>query len=82
MLEKVKELLFTPTGAGLFFVGLGVLFIVGTIREWKWILDVSGERRGLRVLLYEWFGEKGLKAGAIISGISFILCGLAFILLM
>lgn len=56
----------TPTSGGLIIIALGVLLLIGAIRRWKWVFDMTGERnKGFNFLLflYDLFGDKGLRWG-------------------
>lgn len=63
-MENIKDFFsnITPIGASLLLIAFGVLLIIRAISRWKWILDISGERKrmNIRLLLYNLFGYKGL----------------------
>ncbi|MCS2715994.1 Imm17 family immunity protein [Bacteroides thetaiotaomicron] len=43
----------TPTSGGLIIIALGVLLLIGAIRRWKWVFDMTGERnKGFNFLLF------------------------------
>ena len=69
----------TPTSGGLIIIALGVLLLIGAIRRWKWVFDMTGERnKGFNFLLflYDLFGDKGLRVGVIITSVIIILGGI------
>lgn len=69
----------TPTNSGLILAAIGFLLLIGTVRRWKWALDMTGQRNGsfnILLLLYDLFGEKGLRVGVIILSIIIILGGI------
>ena len=70
----------TPTGVGLMFIGIGLLFLIGAIRRWKWVLDMTGQRSskpfGFLTLMQDFFGEDGVRIGMIIISIIIILSGI------
>ena len=54
----------TPTSGGLILIALGALVLIGAIRRWEWIFDMTGQRTGrfnFLLWLYDVFGEKGLR---------------------
>lgn len=74
----------TPTNAGLILIAIGALLIIGAIRRWKWVLDMTGQRKdkpNLLLWLYKHFGEDGLRVGIIISSIFIIIGGICIIVL-
>lgn len=36
----------TPTSGGLILIALGALVLIGAIRRWEWIFDMTGQRTG------------------------------------
>ena len=36
----------TPTSGGLILIALGALVLIGAIRRWEWIFDMTGQRNG------------------------------------
>lgn len=69
----------TPTSGGLIFIALGVLLLIGAIRRWEWVFDMTGQRnKGFNFLLflYDLFGDKGLRVGVIIISVIIILGGI------
>ena len=55
----------TPVNGGLIIITLGTLLLIGAIRRWKWIFDMTGQRdKGFNflLLLYDLFGDKGLRS--------------------
>ena len=73
----------TPTSGGVIHVALGALVLIGAIRRWEWIFDMTGQRNGrfnFLLWLYDVFGEKGLRVGLIINAI-FIMRGGIWIML-
>lgn len=75
----------TPVNGGLIIIALGTLLLIGAIRRWKWIFDMTGQRdKGFNflLLLYDLFGDKGLRVGMIITSIIFILGGIGMMVFM
>ncbi|MCP9612254.1 Imm17 family immunity protein [Coprobacter tertius] len=75
----------TSTNGGLIIIALGVLLLIGAIRRWEWVFDMTGQRnKGFNFLLflYDLFGDKGLRIGMIITSIIFILGGIGMMVFM
>lgn len=75
----------TPVNGGLIIIALGTLLLIGAIRRWKWIFDMTGQRDkefNFLLLLYDLFGDKGLRVGMIITSIIFILGGIGMMVFM
>ena len=75
----------TPVNGGLIIIALGTLLLIGAIRRWKLIFDMTGQRdKGFNflLLLYDLFGDKGLRVGMIITSIIFILGGIGMMVFM
>ena len=73
------------TNGGLIIIALGVLLLIGAIRRWEWVFDMTGQRnKGFNFLLflYDLFGDKGLRIGMIITSIIFILGGIGMMVFM
>lgn len=70
---------------GLVFVLFGLIIFIGALLRWKWVLDMTGERSdkpfGFIILMYDWFGDNGVRAGLIILSILIIFCGLVLFIL-
>ena len=74
-----------PVSSGLIINAVGALLLIGAIRRWKWIFDMTGQRdKGFNflLLLYYLFGDKGLRVGMIITSIIFILGGIGMMVFM
>ena len=75
----------TPTSGGLILIALGALVLIGAIRRWEWIFDMTGQRTGrfnFLLWLYDVFGEKGLRVGMIITAIIIMLGGIGIMIFM
>ena len=75
----------TPTSGGLILIALGALVLIGAIRRWEWIFDMTGQRTGrfnFLLWLYVVFGEKGLRVGMIINAIIIMLGGIGIMIFM
>lgn len=70
---------------GLVFVAAGVLLLVGAIRRWKWVLDMTGQKSNkpfaFLSLMHDWFGENGVRIGIMIMSVIVILCGVVLAVL-
>lgn len=71
--------------AGLFLAATGVLLLIGAIRRWKWVLDMTGQRSahpfGFLTLMQDWFGDNGVRIGMIIMSVILIICGMVLFFL-
>lgn len=71
---------------GLVFVAAGVLLLVGAIRRWKWVLDMTGQKSNkpfvFLSVMHDWFGENGVRIGIIVISVLIIICGLVMFVLM
>lgn len=75
----------TPTSGGLILIALGALVLIGAIRRWEWIFDMTGQRTGrfnFLLWLYDVFCEKGLRVGMIINAIIIMLGGIGIMIFM
>lgn len=75
----------TPVNGGLIITALGALLLICAIRRWKWVFDMTGQRNkgfNFLLLLYDLFGDKGLRIGMIITSIIFILGGIGIMVFM
>lgn len=76
----------TPTSGGLIIIGIGIIFLIGAIRRWKWALDMTGQRSakpfGFLTLMQDFFGEDGVRIGMIILSIILILGGIGIMVFM
>ena len=75
----------SPVNGGLIITVLGALLLIGAIRRWKWVFNMTGQRnKGFNylLLLYDLFGDKGLRNGMIITSIILILGGIGIMVFM
>lgn len=75
----------TPVNGGLIITALGALLLICAIRRCKWVFDMTGQRNkgfNFLLLLYDLFGDKGLRIGMIITSIIFILGGIGIMVFM
>lgn len=75
----------TSTNGGLIIIALGALLLIGAIRRWEWVFDMTGQRNkgfNFLLLLYDLFGDKGLRVGMIITSIIIILGGIGIMVFM
>lgn len=75
----------TSTNGGLIIIVLGVLLLIGAIRRWEWVFDMTGQRnKGFNslLMLYDLFGDKGLRVGIIITSVIIILGGIGMMVFM
>lgn len=71
---------------GLVIAAVGILFLVGAIRRWKWTLDMTGQRSahpfGFLTLMQDWFGDNGVRIGVMIMSVILMICGLVLFAVM
>ncbi|MFR9165931.1 MAG: immunity 17 family protein [Dysgonomonas sp.] len=66
---------------GVFFIAVGIMLIVGAVKNWNWIFgDVSPVTYDLTKLdgIINIFGRKTARVFAGIGGVILILCGIAW----
>lgn len=67
---------------GLFFILIGILFLIGAIKDWNWIFgNVSPTTYNLRKLdgIINMFGRKTGRVFAGIGGVLIIICGIVWL---
>lgn len=82
--EDISTVIFRDYG-GLLLIGLGIILLYGAIRRCKWAMDMTGQRTGRfnpLLLLYDLFGDNGLRIGLIITSIVVILSGIGLMVVM
>lgn len=64
-------------------VGVGMLFLLGTIFNWKWTWDPNGHQPlGFNAWVYRNFGEKGARINTGVIGVLIIICAITMWVLM
>lgn len=64
-------------------IGVGLLFLLGGIFNWKWTWNPDGHRpMGFNAWVYRTFGEKGARINTVIIGLIIIICGMVMWVLM
>lgn len=57
-------------------IGVGLLFLLGGIFNWKWTWDPNGHKTmGFNAWVYRTFGEKGARINTGIIGSVIMICG-------
>lgn len=57
-------------------LGVGLLFLLGGIFNWKWTWDPNGHRpMGFNAWVYRTFGEKGARINTAVIGGVIMICG-------
>lgn len=82
--KDISTVIFKDYG-GLVLIGLGIILLYGAVRRCKWAMDMTGQRTGRfnpLLLLYDLFGDKGLRIGLIIISIVLILGGVGLMVVM
>lgn len=58
----------------------GLLFLIGEIREWKWIYQATVGDKARYVFIFEVWGEKGYRVIIGICGLLLVICGVVFLI--
>ena len=59
----------------------GLLFLIGAIRDWKWVYKATGGDKVQHAFIFEVWGEKGYRAFIGICGLLLVICGVVFLML-
>lgn len=59
----------------------GLLFLIGTILDWKWVYRPTVGDKVRHAFIFEVWGEKGYRVFIGICGLILTICGLVFLVL-
>lgn len=59
----------------------GLLFLIGAIRDWKWVYRATSGDKLAHAFIFEMWGEKGYRVFIGICGLLLAICGIVFLLL-
>ena len=60
----------------------GLLFLIGAIRDWKWVYQATVGDKARYVFIFEVWGEKGYRVIIGICGLLLVICcGVVFLML-
>ena len=58
----------------------GLLFLIGAIRDWKWVCQVTVGDKAKYAFIFEVWGEKGYRVFIGICGLLLVICGVVFLM--
>lgn len=59
----------------------GLLFLIGAIRDWKWVYQATGGDKARQAFIFEVWGEKGYRVFIGICGLILVICGVVLLML-
>lgn len=59
----------------------GLLFLIGAIRDWKWVYQATGGDKARQAFIFEVWGEKGYRVFIGICGLILAICGVVLLML-
>ena len=59
----------------------GLLFLIGAIRDWKWVYQATVGDKVRRAFIFEVWGEKGYRVFIGLCGLLLTICGVVFLML-
>lgn len=59
----------------------GLLFLIGAIRDWKWMYQATVGDKVRHAFIFEVWGEKGYRFFIGICGLLLVICGVVFLML-
>ena len=63
------------------FIVVGLLFLIGAIRDWKWVYQATVGDKARYAFIFEVWGEKGYRVFIGICGLLLVICGVVFLML-
>ena len=57
-----------------------LLFLIGAIRDWKWVYQATGEDKVRYAFIFEVWGEKGYRVFIGICGLLLVICGVVYLM--
>ena len=61
-------------------IAAGLLFLIGAIRDWKWVYQATGGDKARHAFIFEVWGEKGYRIFIGICGLLLVICGVIFLM--
>ena len=58
----------------------GLLFLIGAIRDWKWVYQATVGDKVRHAFIFEAWGEKGYRVFIGICGLLLVICGVVFLM--
>ncbi len=58
----------------------GLLFLIGAIRDWKWVCQATVGDKAKYAFIFEVWGEKGYRVFIGICGLLLVICGVVFLM--
>ena len=58
----------------------GLLFLIGAIRDWKWMYQATVGDKVRHAFIFEVWGEKGYRFFIGICGLLLVICGVVFLI--
>lgn len=58
----------------------GLLFLIGAIRDWKWMYQATVGDKVRHAFIFEVWGEKGYRFFIGICGLLLVICGVVFLM--
>ena len=62
-------------------IAAGLLFLIGAIRDWKWMYQATVGDKVRHAFIFEVWGEKGYRFFIGICGLLLVICGVVFLML-
>lgn len=59
----------------------GLLFLIGAIRDWKWVYQATGGDKARQAFIFEVWSEKGYRVFIGICGLILAICGVVLLML-
>lgn len=59
----------------------GLLFLIGAIRDWKWVYRATEGDKARHAFIFEVWGEKGYRVFIGICGLILAICGVVLLML-
>ena len=61
-------------------IAAGLLFLIGAIRDWKWMYQATVGDKVRHAFIFEVWGEKGYRFFIGICGLLLVICGVVFLM--
>ncbi|MDD7511155.1 MAG: immunity 17 family protein [Peptostreptococcaceae bacterium] len=62
-------------------IAVGLLFLIGAIRDWKWVYQATSGNKARHAFIFEVWGEKGYRVFIGICGLILAICGVVLLIL-